>query len=708
VRSVDLLLQQHFHKASGLADEQTVILDPATGTGTFLNAVVDSIYETLKGQGMASYWNSYVPDKLLPRLFGFELLMAPYTIAHMKLGLLLKDQGYQFEHSERLGVYLTNALESLSSEQMTLPFAQFIAEEGRQADDVKQHQPVMVVLGNPPYSGHSENRSWKIETQKGKDGKLTDVRVPTFIGKLVHDYYFVDGKPLGERNPKWLQDDYVKFIRFGQWRISQTGEGILAFISNNGYLDNPTFRGMRQSLLHDFDTIYLLNLHGNSRKQEKSPDGSPDENVFDIQQGVTIGLLIRQPGHQPGAQATVYYADLWGERKSKYEALEAQDVGSTEWQQIEPSSPWHLLVPQDTDVMVEYEQGWSISDICEISTPGVVTGQDKKTIAFDRSTAEFQADSCGVLNRAINLIAYRPFDYRCIVYDGAVVTRTRFSVMRHMQDKNVGIVTVRRSPPGNPCNYYMATQHMISNGMIRSDNQSIDSLFPLYLYPEEGDMFAADERRPNLSDAFIKDITERLGLAFKPDGSGDLAATVGPEDIFHYIYAVFHSPTYRERYAEFLKIDFPRVPLTRDRALFAALAAKGAALVDLHLLRLPGAGGVGGAGGAEVLQNPGQQGLSAPEQGNNLVDKVRYVAPQGDQAGRVYFNKDQYFAGIEPETWEMHIGGYQPLEKWLKDRKGRTLEFDDVRHYLRVVIALRETRRLMGEIDGLIPGWPLE
>jgi predicted helicase len=324
VRSVDLLLQQHFHKASGLADEQTVILDPATGTGTFLNAVVDSIYETLKGQGMASYWNSYVPDKLLPRLFGFELLMAPYTIAHMKLGLLLKDQGYQFERDERLGVYLTNALESLPPNQATLPFAHFIAEEGRQADDVKQHQPVMVVLGNPPYSYASENTG-------------------EWISELVRDYYYVDGKLLGERNPKGLQDDYVKFIRFGQWRISHTGEGVLAFISNNGYLDNPTFRGMRQSLLHDFDTIYLLNLHGNSRVKEQTPDGSHDENVFDIMQGVAIGIFVRRPEHQPGQVATVYYADLWGEREGKYTSLLEQDVSSTEWTQLSPTAPAYFI-----------------------------------------------------------------------------------------------------------------------------------------------------------------------------------------------------------------------------------------------------------------------------------------------------------------------------------------------------------------------------
>jgi predicted helicase len=535
----------------------------------------------------------------------------------------------------------------------------------------------------------------------------------------------------------------VKFIRFGQWRISQTGEGILAFISNNGYLDNPTFRGMRQSLLHDFDTIYLLNLHGSSKKKERAPDGGPDENVFDIQQGVTIGIFVRQPGHQTGAQATVYYADLWGEREGKYTYLGASDVSQTNWEQITPPPPWYLFTVWESESESEYvSKTYLPSTICANTSSGVKTHRDFFVIDTDRkalmrriqqlrdnsitvevlkSQVGWKDDEVQTLKAARDTLSrvdnwtdlilpfnYRPFDFRHIFYHPTLVTRARREIMRHMLEGDnicLGIGRQGHVVGHHTWSLIVVSENMVDNNIFRRGGVNV---FPLYLYPEEGDMFAADERRPNLSDAFITDITERLGLAFKPDGSGDLAATVGPEDIFHYIYAVFHSPTYRERYAEFLKIDFPRVPLTRDRALFAALAAKGAALVDLHLLRLPGAGGVGGAGGAAALQSPGQQGLSAPEQGNNLVDKVRYVAPQGDQAGRVYFNKDQYFAGIEPETWEMHIGGYQPLEKWLKDRKGRTLEFDDVRHYLRVVVALRETRRLMGEIDGLIPGWPLE
>lgn len=345
VRSVDQLLRQHFGKPDGLADAQTVILDPATGTATFLHAVVQLIYATLEAQGMAGYWNSYVPDKLLPRLFGFELLMAPYTVAHLKLGWLLQHYGYTFGSAERLGIYLTNALESLPPDQQHMPFAQFIADEGAQANQVKQQQPVMVVLGNPPYSGHSVNKS-------------------AWISNLVRDYYQADGKPLGERNPKWLQDDYVKFIRFGQWRIHQTGEGVLAFISNNGYLDNPTFRGMRQSLLAEFDTIYLFNLHGNSKKQERAPDGTPDENVFDIQQGVAIGIFVKQQ-RQSSAPATVYYADLWGKREGKYELLAAQDVSSTAWQPLQPTSPWYLFMPQYGNNL-EYQQGWKIQDVFSI------------------------------------------------------------------------------------------------------------------------------------------------------------------------------------------------------------------------------------------------------------------------------------------------------------------------------------------------------
>lgn len=745
VRSVDALLRTRFNKPLGLADEHTIVLDPATGTGTFLHAVVQQIHADLADQGLAGMWNQYVPQSLLPRLFGFELLMAPYTVAHLKIGLLLSELGYTFAGKERLRVFLTNTIADLPNQQIPFAFAQIIAEEGRQANRVKQNEPVMVVIGNPPYSGHSANKgAWIENLLKGE-----------FEGRRVANYYEVDGGPLGERNPKWLQDDYVKFIRFGQWRINRTGEGILAFITNNGYLDNPTFRGMRQSLLREFDTIYILNLHGNSKKKERAPGGGADENVFDIQQGVSIALLVkggRQLPQDAGDRndATVYYADVWGKRAIKYAALDAQDVESTHWQSLTPSSPSYLFVPQNVDLLDEYEQGWRASDAFPMNRIGMNSHRDDFVINFDKpslqqrieqfieertsdemisqlfgltstndfniKTARDQVRHRTDWHKQIIKCLYRPFDERYLFYDEAVIDRPRHELNSHMFKTNLSFATTRqtREPFGVLATNYVCGQHKI---VATYDGSSI---FPLYLYPPtEGKMrrqaslldaetgTGPDGRRPNLSAAFIDDVSAKLGLAFVPDGQGDLQQTWGPEDIFHYAYAIFHSPTYRARYAEFLKIDFPRLPFTADRALFAALVTKGAQLVDLHLLRSPGSGGVGGAGGATVLTSPGKQGVSYPKMGTNVIEKIKYMPPLDQAPGYVTINDTQRFVGIEPETWAMQIGGYQPLEKWLKDRKGRALATEDVQHYLRMIISLRETRRIMTEIDALIPMWPI-
>lgn len=313
VRGVDQILKTDFGLKDGLADNTLIdwevtdpktgkkeikrvhkvqILDPATGTGTFLHAVIQHIYERFESEGRKGQWSGYVREHLLPRLFGFELLMAPYAVAHMKLGLLLQQTGYDFASDERLNVFLTNTLEEAMFHSDVL-FERIIADEANEASRVKKDVPVMVILGNPPYSGHSANKSWQYVTFRKKNGAHQRKKVRTFIGDLMQDYYKVDGKPLGERNPKWLDDDYVKFIRFAQWRIERTGHGVLGFITNHGYLDNPTFRGMRQSLLDSFDTIYVLDLHGNTKRKEAAPDGSRDENVFDIQQGVAIGIMVK-------------------------------------------------------------------------------------------------------------------------------------------------------------------------------------------------------------------------------------------------------------------------------------------------------------------------------------------------------------------------------------------------------------------------------
>lgn len=374
VRSVDAILKKDFKLADGLADASKIkltrpgktgkgketiethklqILDPATGTGTFLYGVIGQIYQTFAGnKGM---WPGYVQENLLPRVYGFELLMAPYAVAHMKLGLLLRETGYDFSSDERLRVFLTNTLEE-AHEMTGLPlFTQWLSDEATSANRVKKETPVMVVLGNPPYSGHSANTgAWIAGLLRGVDSTT---------GQKTGNYFEVDDAPLGERNPKWLNDDYVKFIRFAQWRIEQTGYGVLAFVTNHGYLDNPTFRGMRQSLMRSFDDIYLFDLHGNSKKKEKAPDGGKDENVFDIQQGVAIGLFVKR-GKTQDKPAQIYHAELYGTRESKYAGLAENDVSTTHWQTLKPQAPFYLFVPQDETVRAEYEQGWKIPTSC--------------------------------------------------------------------------------------------------------------------------------------------------------------------------------------------------------------------------------------------------------------------------------------------------------------------------------------------------------
>ena len=402
VRSVDHLLRDRFSLADGLAntDKITVdaddgseeksprvlILDPAAGTGTFLREVISTIKTAIEEKGLAGAWPDYVRDYLLPRMFGFELMMAPYTICHLKLTLEITgaDAGFTMPDGERLNVFLTNTLEEAHAATAGPLFAHEIALEATSADAVKRDKPVMVVLGNPPYSGHSANKGkWIRGLLRGEDGE-----------ENTGNYFTVDGEPLGERNPKWLNDDYVKFIRFAQWRIERTGEGVLGFVTNHSYLDNPTFRGMRKSLMDTFDEIYLLDLHGNSKKNEQAPDGVLDENVFDIQQGVAIGLFVKQSDGNNGT-ARVFHADLWGEREAgpergKYGWLEANDAASTPWVELTPKSPRNLFIPRDETLADEYEAGWGLKDAFRVSGVGITTAHDEFVIGWIRKGASCQ------------------------------------------------------------------------------------------------------------------------------------------------------------------------------------------------------------------------------------------------------------------------------------------------------------------------------
>ncbi len=721
VRSIDYLLKEKFDKPLGLADEEVYILDPACGTGTFLYFVIDQIYHNVceeKGKGA---WKSYVQERLLSRVFGFELLMAPYTIAHMKLSIQLRDLGYNFSGDERLGIYLTNSLEEaieLAEGQLRLGIERTIAEESEAAGDIKLTKPIMVVLGNPPYAGHSANVSQRVYVDP-ETGKRR--REKTWIGNLIEDYKYVDGERLRERQSKWLQDDYVKFIRFAQWRIEQTGHGIIGMITNHGYLDNPTFRGMRQSLMDTFNNLWLLDLHGSSKKKETTPKGGKDENVFDIQQGVAVGIFLKEPGE--GHQAKICHADLWGTRQDKYESLMATDVQTTEWSEPTPQSPFYSLVPYDTHLWVQYARGWPVTDIMPDNNVGFVTARDRFVIDFEReplkrriekfrdeTTSEemvreryrLRDTSSWNLREAREALRtdenwdaafgrclYRPFDMRHIYYSEVMVERPVRRIQRHMiAGSNLAVAWTRPMSPTYEFSV-IATEHIVDQCVVgnKSAGAGISYLGPLYLYPEEGT--TEEGRRANLNGEFVKEFAQKLGLTFIPDAGGDLTDTFGPEDVFYYAYAVFHCPTYRQRYAEFLKIDFPRLPLTADKELFAKLVAKGQRLADLHLLRQTG--------------NIGEPPKFNPPNSDE-VQRVRY----DDENQRVYINKKQYFSGIEPEVWEFHIGGYQVCQKWLKDRKGRQLSYDDITHYQKIVLALRETISLMAEIDEIIPGWPME
>ena len=710
VHSIDYLLKTRFNKLMGLADEKTLILDPATGTGSFLFAVVNFVRDTVNQTIGAGAWSDYVGKYLLPRLFGFELLVAPYTVAHLKLGLLLEETGYDFSSQQRVGIYLTNTLEE-SAKQLELPFSKFISEEANAATAIKRERPILVMLGNPPYSGHSANRS------RDESGNLT------FIGELIEYYKKVDGKPLGERNPKWLQDDYVKFIRFAQWRIKKTGEGIVGYITNHGYLDNPTFRGMRQSLMQTFNEIYVYNLHGNVKKKEKAPDGGKDENVFDIQQGVAILLCVKCPQchseRSEESHACVYHADLWGLREGKYRLLAETDVNTTQWTELQPSSPFYLFVPQDTELLAEYEQGWKVTEIFPVNSVGIVTARDKLTICWSEEEvwqtvtdfaelppeearqkyklpkdvrdwkvewAQRDLKESGLSKSNIAPILYRPYDIRYTYYTGksrGFHCMPRGEVMRHMlSGRNLALISAR-SNKSSDMNHFFCSKYIMETKCGESTTQSC--LFPLYIYPDPSELGFDTDRRPNFNPAFLKALAEKLNSTqTEPHG---LPEGITPEDIFHYAYAVFHSATYRERYAEFLKIDFPRLPLTSELELFQDLAALGKELVALHLLDTKA---------APVFNIPTSP---FPVAGSNKVERTRYV----DTSQQVYINKTQYFDKVPPEVWEFRVGGYQVCEKWLKDRKGRTLTIDDIKHYQCIIVALSETIWLMDEIEERIP-----
>jgi hypothetical protein len=753
VRSLDYLLRTRFGCPEGLADASTIryvrhdeegeereeschrvlILDPACGTGTFLYTVVDLIRGEFVRRGNAGMWSAYVREHLLPRLFGFELMMAPYAMAHLKLGMQLgaldMPEAERADWAcdltgERLGVYLTNTLEEAIRKSEVM-MASFISDEANAAVRVKRELPILVVLGNPPYSKSSANKGQWIE-------RLMETYKRTVRAE--------------ETQIQALSDDYAKFIRFAHARIEQTGQGMIGLVTNHAFLDGPLFRDMRKALMDAFSEIYILQLHGDSRKQEVAPAGVKDENVFDIQQGVAISLFVRQSASERAA--SVRHAELWGTRRSKYAWLSENDVSSTRWTDLTPEGPSYLFVPVRFELREEYDCWPRLVDLFGTGNiqrdahvaygAGFVTQQDSFAIAhhpqtlldnveafldprnsrellqerfrfcttnqwdFDKARKELgKLDLKSLLTPCL----YRPFDVRFTLYDKHVATILRSPIMRHLFRDNLALLSTRRVTRPHFTNVF-ASRQIVEYKAVSHDRNTF--VFPLYLYPEQGALGPEEGRRVNLNPAGVRQLEKLVGLAFVAD-RGDLASTFGPEDVFHYVYAVLHSPIYRARYVESLQMDFPRIPLTTDVSLFRTLCSLGAELVALHLMESP------------LLDNLI---TSYPIPGDDIVEKVTYRAPGEPEPGsgkplekgRVYISEGkpkegkagQYFDGVPPEVWNFHLGGYQVCEKWLKDRKGRVLSYDDRIRYQKIVVALQETIRLMGEIDRAIPSWPLQ
>ncbi|WP_245764155.1 type ISP restriction/modification enzyme [Sulfitobacter marinus] len=712
VRAVDDVLQTEFGLPDGLADTSKVtipwdtgqtdkkgkpvmikkevhrvqVLDPATGTGTFLAEVIKQIAPKVKdvAEGM---WSPYIEKDLIPRLHGFELLMASYAMCHMKLDMMLTELGYKPTGTPpRLGVYLTNSLEEGEPANQTLPFAQWLSNEVKEANTVKRDMPIMCIVGNPPYSG--------ISTNKG-----------AWITGLIDDYKYVNGVHFGERK-HWLNDDYVKFIRMSESLIEKNGEGVLGFITNHGYLDNPTFRGMRWHLMQTFDKIYVLDLHGNANKKEVAPDGQPDKNVFDIRQGVAIIVAVKNT--EKGKDlADVFHGELWGKRSEKYGRLiNAVSAPSIMPNKLSIKAPLFEFMPTDHSQKAQYDSNFSLADLFLVKGLGFQTSRDDLVVGLTtqelitkidkfldtnsddskvrelffggRKAGKYQKGdtrqwSLSVARKSlandpnwqsdIQQALYRPFDVRPILYRKDMVDWPRPEVLNNFRKENLSIVMNRQTKEdfGVLCSNKLTERKLaaVYDGSTTA---------PLYLYPDEQDL--DQTRRVN----FAPKLWKKLQAKAKHPTHGI------PDEVqtFDYIYGVLHCPAYRETYAAFLKIDFPRIPWPASPDVFWDISENGSALRKLHLMDP-----------AAVGKAP----YPFKGEGDGMVEKPEL------KDGKVWINETQYFDAIPPVSWEFYIGGYQPAQKWLKDRKGRALSFEDVKHYQSILKILSETDRIMQTIE---------
>jgi hypothetical protein len=670
VRAIDDILKSTFNIKDGLADMNKVtVLDFATGTGTFLVDIMQRIIDNTLPK--TAERRLLVKEHILKNLYGFEYLIAPYTIAHLKLSQYLKDAGYPLENGERLQVYLTNTLEP-ADKQTRIPLLPALSEETNRAQEVKEKK-ILVITGNPPYAINSKNTG-------------------EWINELIKTYYYVDGVKINERNPKALKDDYVKFIRFAQSKMENVDEGIVGVITNHKFIINPTFPGMRQSLMKTFNHIYIVDLHGGHKPKEYTPEGKEDENVFDIEQGVAISIFVKRKD----LDKKIFVTDFYGTRKEKYKRAWEDSLNDIKFENIQPQAPNFLFRKQETSTLEHYKSFKSLNDIFIVNSSGIKTHRDEIVYGFSKKEVfnrienikskknslekiknEYKIkndlswinekrallDKINSIEKQIQLCQYRPFDYRELFYSDVLIDRPRTDIMKNFFHQNIGLISGRAGQAVSETRWDLVfITSIISDVNLFSRGGAV--VYPLFV----------DERQPNFKNSFKTFIQD----LFK--------AELNEKQILSYIYAILHSPTYRAKYAEFLKIDFPRIPFTEDKNLFEQLSELGWQLIQAHLMN------------TDALNNM-QEKVHCTDNGNLEVEKPVF------NNEKLFFNKQEYFYPVTKEVYEFHIGGYQVLDKYLKDRKGRKLGLLEIKHVTNIIKVLGFTIEQMKRIDELTTNW---
>lgn len=734
INAIDLILQKDFNKTGlnqAMSDKAITLLDFATGTGTFL---LEAFRKALKESNKNS--PKYNPKALIDRFYGFEFLIAPYTIAHLKISQSLKEEfDTELKDSQSLNITLTNTLyfnkENDELDKQRNLFAGMIelTDEFKKAQKLKE-QEILIITGNPPYSGASSNKGLyedEIRISYGLEPSLSDLKKEEITA--IQDYFknkskdnaitfksILDRHKLqNEKNPKWLLDDYVKFIRFAESKIQHQGSGIFAFISNNSFLDNPTFRGMRYHLLKSFDKIYILDLHGNARKKETTPSGEKDDNVFDIMQGVSINIFIKTKQDSKDL-AKLYHAEIYGKRKEKYDFLYQHTLDSIEWKELEPQEPFYLFIPQDENLRIEYDKGYSIKDMFRISSTGICSQRDSVVIRkTQKEIKKLIDDFCSIsiediikkyniekdgrdwqIKRAVDSIkeseakkigrfvkiSYRPFDFYWTYFNGdsrAFMAYPRTEVMEHfLEGENLGLMIGRQlmAVGGNDFDIVFCSDKIVDLNFYRRGGEQI---FPLYLYPTQRakktlkkqgfDITSFDTKIENFTPSFREFIDSKYKEHFSP------------ETILGYLYALLFHKDYREKYIDFLKVDFPKIPFVESKELFLQLSALGNSLITLHLLKehdLPPIG--------EPLLKTTKQDLK--------ISKITYAK----ETKELFINKNLYFEKVESSVWEYKIGGYQVLDKYLKSHKDEEINFEYFQKIIQTLHKSLEIERKIAKV----------